>query len=89
MTCSMLADISPRKNAEQKLHNTNNELKKLSNHLKNAREDERKYISREIHDQLGQLASALKIELDWLSVNVPGLEEEPHQELNTRFLLQK
>lgn len=75
MACSMLADISGRKHAELQLRHSNGELQKLSIHLKNAREDERKYISREIHDQLGQLASALKIELDWLNVNVTGLDE--------------
>jgi signal transduction histidine kinase len=60
--------------AQQLLLEQNRELKTLSNHLKNVREDERKYISREIHDQLGQLASAIKIEVDWLNLNVQGLE---------------
>ncbi len=76
MSCSMLADISARKNAEQQILDTNIELKKLSTHLKNAREDERKYISREIHDQLGQLASAIKIELDWLNIHLEGAEQK-------------
>ncbi len=81
MACAMIADISPRKEAELKLLNSNIELQKLSTHLKNAREDERKYISREIHDQLGQLASALKIELDWLNLNVKGLDEKANSRI--------
>jgi two-component system sensor histidine kinase UhpB len=76
LACSMLADISARKNAEQMLMDTNEELKKLSNHLKDVREHERKYISREIHDQLGQLASALKIEIDWLNINLLNPDEK-------------
>ena len=63
-----------KEKAEQTLLEQNIELKKLSNYLKNVREDERKYISREIHDQLGQLASAIKIETDWLNINLTGLE---------------
>ncbi|MCK9402530.1 MAG: PAS domain S-box protein [Chitinophagaceae bacterium] len=76
LSCSMLADISQRKDAEQQLRDTNSELKKLSNHLKNVREDERKYISREIHDQLGQLASAIKMELDWLNIHLVTADEK-------------
>ncbi len=82
MACDMLADISARKHAELQLRHSNIELQKLSTHLKNAREDERKYISREIHDQLGQLASALKIELDWLQLNVKGLDEKANSRIH-------
>jgi two-component system sensor histidine kinase UhpB len=70
MTCAMISDITPRKTAEQQLKNYNKELKQLSRHLKNAREDERKYIAKEVHDQLGQLASALKIDVDWLTLKI-------------------
>lgn len=65
----MVADISGRKISEQKILEAKDQLQKLSEHLKNTREDERKLISREVHDQLGQLGSAIKIELDWLSIN--------------------
>lgn len=75
MNCLMLSDISQRKTAENALKQRNHELKRLSTHLKNVREDERKYISREIHDQLGQLASAIKMELDWLNLNIDRKDE--------------
>lgn len=75
VSCWMLADISARKNSEKQIKERNLELKKLSQHLKNAREDERTYIAREIHDQLGQLASAIKIELDWLRMNVSEIPD--------------
>ncbi|MBV9988956.1 MAG: response regulator [Chitinophagaceae bacterium] len=67
-----LADKKER--AEKLLVEQNEELKTLAKHLKNVREDERKYISREIHDQLGQLASAIKIEVDWLNINLRDIE---------------
>lgn len=36
-------------------------------HLQRAREEERKNIAREIHDELGQVLTALKIDLSWLN----------------------
>jgi signal transduction histidine kinase len=63
-----------KQKAEETLREQNIELKTLSRHLKNVREDERKYISREIHDQLGQLASAIKIEVDWLNIHLSSAE---------------
>jgi signal transduction histidine kinase len=63
------------KKAEEELRLKNEELKRLSVYLKNVREEERKYIAREVHDELGQLASALKIDIDWLGIKIPGLDD--------------
>ncbi|MEO8172822.1 MAG: PAS domain S-box protein [Sediminibacterium sp.] len=82
ITCSMVSDISLRIQAESQLKQTNLELSQLSNHLKNARENERKYIAREIHDELGQLASVIKIELDWLSLNMTEFGEKHKSRIN-------
>ena len=74
MSCAMIADISTRKNTEQQLKDVNVELHQLSRYLKNVREDERLHLSREVHDQLGQLASAIKMEIDWLNIHLTGLD---------------
>jgi signal transduction histidine kinase len=42
------------------------QLRALSAHLESVREDERTFIAREIHDQLGQSLTALKMDLAWL-----------------------
>ncbi|MCW3088907.1 MAG: sensor signal transduction histidine kinase, partial [Sediminibacterium sp.] len=68
-------DVTERKLAEEELKAKNSELKKLSSYLQNVREEERKYIAREVHDELGQLASALKIDIDWLGLRIVALEE--------------
>lgn len=68
VSCSMIADISARKNAEQQLRNTLEEMQQLSEHLKDAREDERKFIAREIHDEVGQLATAIQLQLHLLKL---------------------
>jgi len=42
------------------------QLRALSAHLESAREDERAGIAREIHDELGQALTGLKMDLGWI-----------------------
>jgi PAS domain S-box-containing protein len=46
------------------LENSREQLRGLSFHLQNIREEERKNIAREIHDELGHLLTALKLDLE-------------------------
>ena len=59
-------DISARKKSERELHQLNSELRRLSAHLQNVREEEQTRIAREIHDELGQQITGLKMDLSWL-----------------------
>ena len=74
-------DITERKRAEELLKRTNDELEQrvaertrelrdLANHLETMRESERKRIAREIHDELGSLLVALKMDTHWLGKRV-------------------
>ena len=65
-------DTSDEKKAKEDLVKMNYKLRELSVHLQNVREEERKYIAKEIHDQLGQITTALKIELAMLSRKLPN-----------------
>lgn len=56
-------DITERKNIELKLNNTLNQLKKFGSHLQKVREEEKILLAREIHDDLGQLLVAMKIDI--------------------------
>ena len=49
----------------------NDQLRNLSVHLQKAREDERTRISHEVHDELGQSLTALKIDLSFLKKSIP------------------
>jgi signal transduction histidine kinase/ligand-binding sensor domain-containing protein len=58
--------ITVRKKAESELKNSQSQLRALSNHLESAREEERVRIAREIHDELGQSMTALKMDIAWV-----------------------
>jgi len=60
-------DITERKIQEEKLRNSREQLRNLSAHLHTVREQERTSIAREIHDELGQSLTALKMDISWLS----------------------
>lgn len=70
-------DITERKRAEQQLTLSHDQLRKLTARLESVREEERILIAREIHDELGQALTGVKLDLcllrDQLSVAAPGL----------------
>lgn len=64
--CGTLQDITERKRTELALIESRRQLRELSSHQKSLLEDERKHIAREIHDELGQRLTALKMEISLL-----------------------
>jgi len=64
-------DISERKRTEKELIQSRRRLRELASHLESAREMERTRIAREIHDELGQALTALKMELHWCIKRLP------------------
>lgn len=70
----ILRDITVRKQAEDALKNSQAELRELSARVLEAREEEKTRIARELHDELGQLLTALKMDLSWLRGRLPGGE---------------
>jgi PAS domain S-box-containing protein len=57
------ADVTERKKAEDDLKSSLEQLQQLSQHIEKVRENERVAISRELHDDLGQALTAVKIDL--------------------------
>ena len=55
-----------RKKIEKKLKISQEQLKKLSAHLQTVREEERSHIAHELHDEIGQLLTVLKMNMFWL-----------------------
>lgn len=60
-------DITERKLMDGALRQSHAQLRRLALHLETAKEDERKRISRDIHDELGQNLLALRIDISMLS----------------------
>ncbi len=72
-----LSDITERRMAEQALENSRQQLRALTARLQSGREAERAAVAREIHDDLGQTLTALKLDVDWLEREIGKLETEP------------
>ncbi|WP_259460885.1 PAS domain S-box protein [Paraburkholderia sp. BL23I1N1] len=66
-------EVGVRKRTEQELLASREQLQQLSAHLEAIREEERKHIAMEVHDELGQLLTALKMDVSLLRMQlVPG-----------------
>ncbi len=64
-------DVSDRVRAAEELEQSRAELRALAARLQAIREEERTRIAREIHDELGQALTALKLDLAWLGSKRP------------------
>jgi len=63
---SINREITERKRAEEEVKQSRELLRALSAHLQSIREEERTMIAREIHDELGQALTGLKMDLSAL-----------------------
>ncbi len=70
------SDVTERKRAEETLKASHRQLRELAARLQQAREEERTFIAREIHDELGQLLTGLKFDIKWLDKRLPAGAEE-------------
>ena len=74
-TSTTAIDISELKHKESQLVSLNDELRSLYNNQQQIREDERKTIAKEIHDELGQNLTALKLYISWIKVHMDSDKE--------------
>ncbi|QPJ60404.1 MAG: GAF domain-containing protein [Candidatus Nitronauta litoralis] len=83
---NLLGIAAERITAEKNILKSEDQLRNLYHRLQNIREEERSRIAREFHDQLGQVLTTLKLELDLLDKKLhriaPALRE------NTQRLLE-
>ncbi|MBC8182509.1 PAS domain S-box protein [candidate division KSB1 bacterium] len=68
---AILGAMLERKKAEEEFKRSEESLRNLAARLEKIREEERTSIAREIHDDLGQSLTALKMDIAWLENKLP------------------
>jgi PAS domain S-box-containing protein len=89
---SIFSDITERKRNEedllkhqQRLLESEARLRDLAAFLQTVREEERTRIARELHDELGQALTALRIDLGWLRGKCGGLGASAADRVTSAF----
>jgi len=72
----VIMDVTPQKAAEEALMNSREDLRALSVHLENVKENERKAIARDMHDDIGGILASLKFDIAWLQTHPPADAEQ-------------
>ena len=68
-------DITEKKQIEKEVEKKYLKFKGLATHFKTTLEKDRKYFAVELHEELAQLASIVKIDIEWLKDKLPDLPE--------------
>jgi PAS domain S-box-containing protein len=64
-------EIAERIIIEEELEDSRERLRSLSTHLRKIREQERALLSRELHDELGQALTGMKMDVAWMKRRLP------------------
>ena len=83
----ILRDVTARVRAENELRASREEIQSLALAASAAREQEKSRIARELHDELGQALTALKIDASWLRDNLRGADGEAERKLASMQVL--
>jgi PAS domain S-box-containing protein len=76
-------DITESKRIELELAASREQLRELSAHLESVREEEKARIAREVHDELGQMLTVLKLETSMCELAYAQLDPGLHERLNS------
>ena len=68
------SDITERKRGEESLVLQREQLRALAERLQWVREEDRKKVARELHDQIGQILTAIKMDMTWMTRHLPESE---------------
>jgi PAS domain S-box-containing protein len=80
-------DITEKLAYDEKLKQSYQEIRMLTKHLQHIREEERTHIAREIHDELGQQLTVLKMDVSWLNKKLSAAENSVKEKLKDLLTL--
>ncbi|MBC7867384.1 MAG: sensor histidine kinase, partial [Gloeobacteraceae cyanobacterium ES-bin-316] len=80
-------DVTQKIMAEEALNKSHEQLRQLATHLEKVRETERTHIAREIHDELGQQLTGLKMDISWLNRKIKNQDVEVHAKISETIQL--
>ncbi|HEY3625744.1 MAG TPA: histidine kinase [Terracidiphilus sp.] len=81
-------DVTDRKRAEEALRENEKialqreQFQALAERLRRAREEERTRVARDLHDQIGQILTAIKLDLTWMGRHLPKGKDELRERLH-------
>ena len=84
---SLANDITVKFEAEESLQKYNDALRDLASHLETIRENERIHMAREIHDELGQQLTGLKMDISWLNRKIKSDDEAVKEKMKDAISL--
>ncbi len=67
----LVVNVTQTKLDELELVRSQQQLREFSSHIQDAKEQERLRIAREVHDEIGGLLTAIKMDLAWLKERLP------------------
>jgi PAS domain S-box-containing protein len=70
------SDITERKHGEESLVLQREQLRALAERLQRVREEDRKQVARDLHDQIGQILTAIKLDMTWMTRHLPESEAD-------------
>jgi PAS domain S-box-containing protein len=72
LTTLLIRDVSEQKRSEEIMRASSEQLRDFAARLDAVREEERTRVARELHDELGQLLTILKLDLSWVHRKLSG-----------------
>jgi len=75
-------DITERKRIEAEAEEKYIQIKSLASHFKSHIEEDRKYFAYELHDELAQIAAAVKMNIFWIKENEQELSDATRKKVN-------
>jgi PAS domain S-box-containing protein len=83
----ILRDVTERTRQEDALRRSRDEIRALGLASNNLREQEKSRVARELHDELGQALTALKLDVGWLKARTGEASDDIRRKLDTMQLL--